>query len=96
MMERTYTKLDEKRAEKVISDWGGTLGPTLKPFIAQALADERLREREECCKAVCMACKDGTNPAKKLEGYWVHIVPSQYEGMPGTRWSCHAQAIRER
>ena len=65
------------------------LGPTaILDVVARAIADERLREREECCKAVCAECADGDVPHEG-QGIWWHSVT-------GGETGCLATEIRGR
>ena len=67
--------------------------------IARAIADERLREREECCKVLCEACASG-RPLSRDGDDWCHSW-TEVEDAPGMtrltiRQTCQAQDLRER
>ena len=53
---------------------------------ARAITDERLRERELCCKAVCAWCGHGWDVSVE-DGLWWHTDVAHV---------CEARAIRER
>ena len=80
-------------AIQVAGRWAESSGnmPDLDRAIAQALADERFREREECCKAVCTPCREGDNFWYHPDNGWEHYDPIDLHN-----YRCEAHRIRER
>ena len=65
--------------------------------IARAIADERLREREECCKAVCDECERGSRVRPDKYGWWCHSWTTRNgQTVLAHETVCDASAIKER